>query len=100
MGKQSSRDTVGGRRPSQASQISRKRELDRSAQRASRERVKNRIAFLEEKLARLEAGDENAQISDLMQRISNLQNENSRLRAILLKIRAWTDVPSMHDTGR
>ncbi|KIW35299.1 uncharacterized protein PV07_02002 [Cladophialophora immunda] len=70
----------------------RKRELDRVAQRASRERTKNRIRFLEEKLAALEAEDRDSRICDLMKVIKDLREENGRLASRLSKIKVWADV--------
>ncbi|RFU33263.1 hypothetical protein B7463_g3048, partial [Scytalidium lignicola] len=86
------------RRSLASSQIAKKRELDRAAQRASRERARNRMAFLEEKLQRLEADDKQAQISELMSVIGDLRNENSQLRAALLKIRSWADISTQPNT--
>lgn len=65
----------------------RKRELDRLAQRATRERTKNRIAFLEQKLASLESGDRQGEISNLTKVIDNLRNDNMRLQSAMLKMR-------------
>ena len=65
----------------------RKRELDRIAQRATRERVKNRIADLEQRLASLESGDKNGEIAQLTKTIGQLRNENSRFQNALVKMR-------------
>lgn len=59
------------RRATADSQIDRKRELDRIAQRMSRERSRNRIIFLEQKLKSLEARDRGGQISHLMKVIED-----------------------------
>jgi hypothetical protein len=77
------------------SHLSRKREKDRLAQRASRERVKNHVLLLEEKVKALEANDKSEQITKMMNIIENLTDENSRLRSLLGKIRCLTtDVES------
>lgn len=79
------------RRATADSQIDRKRELDRIAQRMSRERSRNRIIFLEQKLKSLEARDRGGQISYLMQVIEDLRQENTQLRASMMKIRFIAD---------
>ena len=71
--------------------LSRKRELDRIAQRMSRERSKNRILYLEEKLKSLEARDRDGQISSLMSTIEDLRRQNTQLKALLLKMRSLAD---------
>lgn len=65
----------------------RKRELDRIAQRATRERTKNRIADLEQRLASLESGDKNNEVTQLTRTIAELRTENSRYHTALLKLR-------------
>ena len=75
------------RRETSDSRAERKRELDRLAQRATRERTKNRIAFLEQKLASLEACDRQGEISNLTKVIDNLRNDNMRLQSAMLKMR-------------
>lgn len=65
----------------------RKRELDRIAQRATRERTKNRIADLEQRLASLESGDKNSEIAQLTRTISELRGENTRYHTALSKLR-------------
>ncbi|ETN41768.1 uncharacterized protein HMPREF1541_03705 [Cyphellophora europaea CBS 101466] len=65
----------------------RKRELDRLAQRATRERTKNRIAFLEQKLASLESCDRESTISQLTKTIDDLRNDNTRLQGAMMKMR-------------
>ena len=78
------RDTDGTR-------IERKRIQDRLAQRATRERTKNRIAFLEQRLQSLEASDKQGEISSLTRIIDDLRNDNHRLRNALVKIRSAVD---------
>ena len=79
------------RRATADSQVDRKRELDRIAQRMSRERSRNRIVFLEQKLKSLEARDRGGQISYLMKVIEDLRQENTQLRASMMKIRFIAD---------
>jgi hypothetical protein len=57
----------------------------------SRERSRNRIIFLEQKLKSLEARDRGGQISYLMQVIEDLRRENTQLRASMMKIRFIAD---------
>lgn len=75
------------RRDTSDNRAERKRELDRLAQRATRERTKNRIAFLEQKLASLESCDRQGEISNLTKIIDNLRNDNMRLQSAMLKMR-------------
>ena len=75
------------RRDTGDSRAERKRELDRLAQRATRERTKNRIAFLEQKLASLESCDRQGEISNLTKIIDNLRNDNMRLQSAMLKMK-------------
>ncbi|KAN0098919.1 protein of unknown function (DUF3425) domain containing protein [Hyaloscypha variabilis] len=82
---------------SKSNQRVRKRELDRVAQRASRERARNRLAFLEEKVAKLEALDQNQEVPNLMNALIKSREENARLRAALRRIRAYTDVDAIDD---
>lgn len=74
------------RKTTAADPTTRKRELDRIAQRNCRERTKNRINFLEEKLRSLEARDRNSQFSNLAAMQETLLNDNSELRAAMRKI--------------
>ncbi|KAI1610163.1 hypothetical protein EDD36DRAFT_316837 [Exophiala viscosa] len=79
------------RRDSDDSRAERKRIQDRLAQRATRERTKNRISFLEQRLSSLEAGDKQGEIASLTRIVDNLQNDNHRLRNALLKMRNTID---------
>jgi hypothetical protein len=81
-----------GQRLSKAgdSRLARKREQDRLAQRARRERVTNRVHFLEEKVKALEVNDKSEQITKTMSIIGNLTDENSRLKSLLAKIGCLT----------
>jgi DNA repair exonuclease SbcCD ATPase subunit len=78
-------------RGSSSGQTAKKRELDRIAQKKSRERARNRMAELEEKIRRLQADDKQKQISELMRVIEDLRNENERLRSMTEKIRLLTN---------
>lgn len=83
--------TKSRRRDSDDGRAERKRIQDRLAQRATRERTKNRIAFLEQRLSSLEAGDRQGEIASLTRIVDNLQNDNHRLRNALLKMRTSID---------
>lgn len=75
--------------------VVRKRELDKIAQRSLRERTKNRIKFLEDKVRSFEARDCDEHLASSMAMQEQLLNENTHLRASLMKIRLATDlVPS------
>ncbi len=74
------------RKSTPADHVKRKRELDRIAQRNCRERTKNRIDFLEEKVRSLEARDGNGQFSSLMATQEMLLKDNTELRAAMRKI--------------
>ncbi|KAH8588486.1 hypothetical protein B0O99DRAFT_746747 [Bisporella sp. PMI_857] len=69
----------------------RKRELDRIAQRNSRERTKNRISFLEDKLRSLEGRDRDCSLSSLLATQETLLKENSSLKAAMMKVRFIAD---------
>ena len=75
------------KRESNDTRAERKREIDRLAQRAIRERTKNRIAFLEQKLASLESCDRQGEISNLTKIIDNLRNDNMCLQSAMRKMR-------------
>jgi DNA repair exonuclease SbcCD ATPase subunit len=79
------------RRGSSSGQTAKKRELDRIAQKKSRERARNRMAELEEKIRRLQADDKQKQISELMGVIEDLRIDNERLRGMTEKIRSLTE---------
>ena len=80
------------RRGSSSGQTAKKRELDRIAQKKSRERARNRMAELEEKIQRLQADDKQKQISELMGVIEGLRSDNERLRGMTEKIRSLTEM--------
>jgi hypothetical protein len=86
-----SKDNRARRRCSSTGQTAKKRELDRIAQKKSRERARNRMAELEEKIRRLQADDKQKQISELMGVIEGLRSENERLRTMTEKIRSLTE---------
>jgi hypothetical protein len=69
----------------------RKRIQDRLAQRATRERTKNRIAYLEQRLRNLEAGDKAGEIASLTKIIDSVRQDNNRLRNAMVKIRTAID---------
>lgn len=69
----------------------RKRIQDRLAQRATRERTKNRIAYLEQRLRNLEAGDKAGEIASLTKIIDSVRQDNNRLRNAMVKIRTVID---------
>lgn len=79
------------RRDADDGRAERKRIQDRLAQRATRERTKNRIAYLEQRLSSLEAGDKDGEITNLTRIIDNLRNDNNRLRNALVKMRTTID---------
>lgn len=79
------------RRDPDDTRAERKRIQDRLAQRATRERTKNRIAYLEERLSSLESGDKQGEIASLTRIIDNLRQDNNRLRSAMLKIRTNID---------
>ena len=79
------------RRGSSSGQTAKKRELDRIAQKKSRERARNRVAELEEKIRRLQSDDKQKQISELMRVIEDLRSENEKLRSMTEKIRSLTE---------
>ncbi|EXJ68623.1 uncharacterized protein A1O5_08417 [Cladophialophora psammophila CBS 110553] len=83
--------TKSRRRDTDDSRAERKRIQDRLAQRATRERTKNRIAYLEQRLSSLEAGDKDGEITNLTRIIDNLRNDNNRLRNALVKMRTVID---------
>lgn len=66
----------------------RKRIQDRLAQRANRERTKQRIAALEEALSSLQSGDDPSCVASLTRAIANLRNNNQQLRYTLDRIRS------------
>lgn len=59
---------------------------DRLAQRAAREKTKQRIASLEQTLNSLKPGDDSTHTTSLIQLIANLRNNNSQLRSTINKI--------------
>ena len=89
--KMAGKTTSSRRKTATTSQIVRKRELDRFAQRASRERTRLRLEFLEEKIQTLEAVDGPGQVAELMRKVEELRQENSRLRSLTWKIRCLAD---------
>ena len=66
----------------------RKRALDRVAQRATRQRTKEYIRHLEERLSSLETRDGQSEIARLAHVVDKLRTDNYRLRNALAKLRA------------
>ncbi|KAF4466474.1 hypothetical protein FALBO_6657 [Fusarium albosuccineum] len=60
-----------------------KRELDRKAQRMSRQRTKNRITHLESMVAHLKQSDDNTRFLSLMDDLSHVTGERDKLLAAL-----------------
>ncbi|KAF4980176.1 hypothetical protein FZEAL_3754 [Fusarium zealandicum] len=63
-----------------------KRELDRKAQRLSRERTKSRIAQLEAMVESLRQSDTNAQIASLMDQLSKVTKERDDMLQVLTSL--------------
>lgn len=68
------------------SRLLRKRETDRRAQRANRERTKRRIELLEEEIKRLRSQDRNTVFRDLTQTIENQQTRCDNLERTLFRV--------------
>lgn len=75
-----------GRRDTSNAQLLKKRETDRLAQRATRERTKHRIEYLEQEIKRLKSQDQNAVISDLIETTEKQRTQNEELESALFKI--------------
>ena len=90
----------GQRRKASSSTVARKRESDKLAQRASRERTRHRLAYLEAKVELLEATDRPKQITGLLTQIEELREENTRLQALILKVQTLTQDFNISATGR
>ncbi|KAK6387583.1 hypothetical protein LTS17_000852 [Exophiala oligosperma] len=82
-------DAEGKKKPRQRTE--RKKIQDRLAQRANRERTKQRIAALEEALNSLQSGDDPSCTASLTRTIANLRNNNHQLRYTLDRIRSLVD---------
>lgn len=72
-------------------QLARKREVDRRAQRSSRQRTKNRMTNLEKKVELLQTDDAQNNILGLVKTIEGLRQENEKLRNFAEKIRGLTN---------
>lgn len=79
------------RRSTPSVQTAKKRELDRIAQKKSRDRARNRVLELEDKIVRLQSDDKQKQIADLMRTVEDLRKENDRLRGMTEKIKCLTE---------
>jgi hypothetical protein len=73
-------------RDSSNSRRLRKRETDRLAQRANRERTKQRIEHLEAEVKRLKSQDQNAVFLELTETIENQQKRCEKLEGALFKV--------------
>ncbi|KAL5325696.1 hypothetical protein ACEPPN_006826 [Leptodophora sp. 'Broadleaf-Isolate-01'] len=69
------------------SRLARKREVDRIGQRSSRQRTKDHIMMLENKMELLQADDKRGYILELLKTIEVLRQENEKLRNFGEKIR-------------
>lgn len=69
-------------------QLAKKRQNDREAQRAIRERTKNQIEALEQKVRELESGQAYRQLQDLIHEKAALRAENEELRQRLESVLA------------
>ncbi|KAG7412137.1 hypothetical protein Forpe1208_v009589 [Fusarium oxysporum f. sp. rapae] len=65
--------------PTTDSQRLKKRESDRKAQRISRERIKSRIAYLEDLVQKLSSGDDNDKTLSLMAQLSEVTEQRDSL---------------------
>lgn len=74
-----------------SSQLARKREHDREAQRSSRQRIKSRMTMLEDKIEMLEAADKQNHIVGLLKIIEDLRQENEKLKNFAENIRNSSD---------
>ncbi|VUC21076.1 unnamed protein product [Clonostachys rosea] len=87
-----------------ASRRAKKRELDRRAQRAARERNRNRISHLEETIEAMKAKDSTNKAADLMDQLAQVRLERNRLAETLQSIsdlatRHSVSVPNVAETG-
>jgi hypothetical protein len=68
-------------------QSERKREYDRIAQRLNRERIRNRLSFLEDILQAYAASDRDGRISKVTEDNNDLRQQNMQLRAGMMKLK-------------
>ena len=69
-------------------QLEKKRKNDREAQRAIRERTKNQIEALEMRVKELESGQAYQQMQELRRERDELQAENEKIKASLIRVQA------------
>lgn len=74
------------RRETSNARLLRKRETDRLAQRATRERTKHRIEQLEQEIERLKSQDQNAVVRELIETTETQRKKNEELEGTLLKV--------------
>lgn len=74
------------RKETSNAQLLKKRETDRLAQRATRERTKHRIEQLEQEIQRLKSLDQNTVIRDLIETTEKQRRQNEELEGALFKI--------------
>lgn len=79
-------------------QLAKKRQNDREAQRAIRERTKNQIESLEQKVKELESGQAYRQLQDLIREKAALKAENAGLKKRLESIYAIVE-PTLRECG-
>ncbi|KAJ0325558.1 hypothetical protein COL5a_007369 [Colletotrichum fioriniae] len=75
-----------------ASRRAKKRELDRRAQRAARERNKNRIAYLEATIQAMSEQEQNAKIASLMNQLSDMTRQRDTLSKTLSSLETTIQV--------
>jgi hypothetical protein len=79
------------RRDSTVSQTAKKREMDRLAQKKSREKARNRVMELEKKLETLQSDDKQKQITSLLKTVDDLKKENERLKGVATRIQGLVE---------
>ncbi|OHF01542.1 hypothetical protein CORC01_03032 [Colletotrichum orchidophilum] len=75
-----------------ASRRAKKRELDRRAQRAARERNKNRIAYLEATLQAMSEQEQNGKIASLMNQLSDMTRQRDSLSKTLSSLETTIEI--------
>jgi hypothetical protein len=88
------------RRSAPSIQTAKKRELDRIAQKKSRDRARNRVLELEDKINRLQSDDKQKQIADLIRTVEVLRKENERLKVMTEKIKCLTQAADSKEANQ